>query len=92
MLERWWRLPQCRLVVLVGWCPGLLAGSAGHAVGLSYMGWLACAQHGTVYVGRDPGRAVELISQWLPDVWEAWYLVRHAAGVIAGTALGCATG
>ena len=71
--ERWWQLPQCRLVVVVGWCPGLLAGSAGHAVGLSYSGWLACAQHGTVYVGRDPDRAVAVISQWLPDVWEAWY-------------------
>ena len=30
--DQWWPLPQCRLVVLVGWCPGLLAGSAGHAV------------------------------------------------------------
>ena len=37
-------------------CPRLLAGSAGHAVGLSYTGWLVCAQHGTIYVGRDPDR------------------------------------
>ena len=42
-------------------------------MGLSYTGWLACAQHGTVYLGRDPDRAVELVGQWLPDVWEAWY-------------------
>ena len=60
--------------MVVGWCPGLLAGSAGHAVGLSYSGWLACAQHGTVYVWRDPDRAVAVISQWPADVWEAWYL------------------
>ena len=30
--DQWWQLPQCRLVVLVGWCPILLAGSAGHTV------------------------------------------------------------
>ena len=71
--DRWWQLPQCRWVVLVGWCLGLLAGSAGHAVGLSCTGWLACAQHGTVYVGQDPDRLLELIGQWLPNVWEAWY-------------------
>ena len=59
--------------MLVGWFPGLLAGSAGHEVGLLYTGWLACAQNGTVYLGRDQDRTVELISQWLPDVWEAWY-------------------
>ena len=71
--DQWWHLPQCRLVVLTGWCPGPLAGSAGHALGLSYTGWLACNQHGTVYVGQDPDAALELIRQWLPVVWEAWY-------------------
>ena len=71
--DQWWHLPRCRLVVLTGWCPGLLAGSAGHALGLSYTGWLACGQHGTVYVGQDPDEALELIRQWLPVVWEAWY-------------------
>ena len=71
--DQWWHLPRCRLVVLTGWCPGLLAGSVGHALGLSYTGWLACGQHGTVYVGQDPDEALELIRQWLPVVWEAWY-------------------
>ena len=42
-------------------------------MGLSYTGWLACNQHGTVYVGQDPDAALELIRQWLPVVWEAWY-------------------
>ena len=37
------------------------------------MGWLACAQHGTVYVGQDLDRVLELVRQWLPNVWEAWY-------------------
>ena len=72
--DQWWHLPRCRLVVLTGWCPGPLAGSAGHALGLSYTGWLACNQHGTVYVGQHPDAALELIRQWLPVVWEAWYL------------------
>ena len=71
--DQWWHLPRCRLVVLTGWCPGLLAGSAGHALGLSYTGWLACGQHGKVYMGQDLDEAMELIRQWLPVVWEAWY-------------------
>ena len=44
--ERWWQLPQCRWVVVVVWCPGLLAGRAGHAVGFSYSGWLAWRSRG----------------------------------------------
>ena len=61
--DQWSHLPQSRVVVLVGWCPGVLAGSAGHALGLSYTVWLACGQHGTVYVGQDPDEALELIRQ-----------------------------
>ena len=57
--DQWWHLPRCRLVVFTGWCPGLLAGSAGHALGLLYTGWLACNQHGTVHVGQDPDAALE---------------------------------
>ena len=92
--DQWWHLPRCRLVVLTGWCPGLLAGSAGHALGLSYTGWLACNQHGTVYVGEDPDAALELIRQWLPVVWEAWYFcmprpeLLQAPPVVARTGAG----
>ena len=89
--DQWWPLPQCRLVVLVGWCPGLLAGSAGHAVGLSYTGWLVCAQHGTVYV-TGPGWGVGAHPAVAAERMGGLVLLHAAARVVADAAHGCAAG
>ena len=69
----WWANPHGRLLLLVGWCPGVLAGDGGHAIGLSASGWLVCAKRGHRHVGVDPDLAATALLQWLPDIWEIWY-------------------
>ena len=69
----WWANPQCTLILFVGWCPSVLAGDEGHAIGLSASGWLACAGRGRRHIGVEPDGAATAVLQWLPDIWEIWY-------------------
>ena len=69
----WWDNPQSRLMLYVGWCPGLLAREGWHVVGFLASGWLACARRGHMNVGWDAHTAATAGRQSLPDVWQVWY-------------------
>ena len=69
----WWDNPLSTLMLIVGWCCGLLARKGGHAVRFSASRWLVCDRRGHMYVGRDALAAATTIHQRLPKVLEIWY-------------------